>query len=39
MRGLDSIANSMDNNLSKLVEIVKDGEPGMLPFMGLQART
>ena len=30
MRWLDSIADSMDMNLSNLWEIVKDGEPGVL---------
>ena len=32
----DGIANSMDRNLSKLREIVKDRKPGVLQFMGLQ---
>ena len=36
MRWLDSITNSVDRNLSKLREIVKDREPGMLQLMGLQ---
>ena len=36
MRWLDSITNSMDMNMSKLPEIVRTGEPGMLQFMGLQ---
>ena len=34
VRWLDSIADSMDMNLSKLREIVKTGEPGMLQSMG-----
>ena len=34
MRWLDSIINSMHMNLSKIWEIVKDREPGMLQSMG-----
>ena len=34
MRWLDSIINSMHMNLSKIWEIVKNGEPGMLQSMG-----
>ena len=30
MRRLDSITDSLDTNLSKLQEIVKDGEPGVV---------
>ena len=36
MRGLDSITNSMDTNVSKLLEIVKDGKPGVQRRMGSQ---
>ena len=36
MRWLDSITNSMDMNMSKLPEIVRTGEPGVLQFTGLQ---
>ena len=36
MRWLDCITDSMNRKLSKLQEIVKTGEPGMLQSMGLQ---
>ena len=36
MRWFESIINSMDMNLSKLQETVKDREPGVMQFMGLQ---
>ena len=33
---LDDITDSMDMNLSKLQEMVRDGKPGMLQSMGSQ---
>ena len=36
MRWLDSITSTMDMNLNKLQEMVKEGKPGVLQSMGSQ---
>ena len=36
MRWLDSITDSIDTNWSKLMEVAKEGKPGVLQFMESQ---
>ena len=36
---LDGVTDSIDVNLRNFQEIVNDGEPGMLQFVGSQSRT
>ena len=36
IKWLDSMTDSMDMNLSKVQEVVKDRKPGVLQSMGLQ---
>ena len=39
MRWLDGIPDSIDINLNKLLDTVRDGKPGMLQFMASRSQT